>query len=126
VQPEAGATGTATPAPRAAAEPAPPRPRRAAAPRARGADPALAGAETGGVRRATALPNGIALPPLEAPAAVRSIIEAGNAIARAPYKWGGGHGRWLDTGYDCSGSVSFALAEAGLLDGPLASGPLMR
>jgi hypothetical protein len=56
---------------------------------------------------------------------VKQIIEAGNVIARSPYKWGGGHGKWLDNGYDCSGSVSFALAAAGLLDGPLASGPLM-
>ena len=56
---------------------------------------------------------------------MRQIIEAGNSIARTPYKWGGGHGKWQDTGYDCSGSVSFALAAAGLLDGPLASGPLM-
>jgi cell wall-associated NlpC family hydrolase len=79
----------------------------------------------GGVHKATALSNGVALPPLEAPEAVRQIIEAGNSIARAPYKWGGGHGKWQDTGYDCSGSVSFALAAAGLLDGPLASGPLM-
>jgi len=78
-----------------------------------------------GVHDATALPNGIALPPLEAPTAVRQIIEAGNVIARTPYLWGGGHGKWLDTGYDCSGSVSFALAAAGLLDAPLASGPLM-
>jgi cell wall-associated NlpC family hydrolase len=78
-----------------------------------------------GVHDATALPNGIALPPLEAPEAVRQIIEAGNVIARSPYKWGGGHGRWVDTGYDCSGSVSFALAAAGLLASPLASGPLM-
>ena len=46
-------------------------------------------------------------------------------IARSPYIWGGGHGKWLDKGYDCSGSVSFALAAAGLLGGPLASGPLM-
>jgi cell wall-associated NlpC family hydrolase len=75
--------------------------------------------------KADVLANGIALPPLDAPAEVRAIIEAGNAIARTPYKWGGGHGRWQDTGYDCSGSVSFALASAGLLDGPLASGPLM-
>ena len=74
---------------------------------------------------ATALSNGVALPPLEAPEAVRQIIEAGNSIARTPYKWGGGHGKWTDTGYDCSGSVSFALAAAGLLDAPLASGPLM-
>ena len=65
--------------------------------------------------RAVALSNGVALPPLEAPDAVKQIIEAGNTIARSPYKWGGGHGRWLDTGYDCSGSVSFALAAAGLL-----------
>jgi hypothetical protein len=77
------------------------------------------------ITKATALANGVALPPLEAPDAVKQIIEAGNVIARAPYLWGGGHGRWLDKGYDCSGSVSFALAAAGLLDGPLASGPLM-
>ena len=53
------------------------------------------------------------------------IIEAGNAIARTPYKWGGGHGRFLDTGYDCSGSVSFALYAAGLIDGPRDSSGLM-
>jgi cell wall-associated NlpC family hydrolase len=66
------------------------------------------------ITKATALPNGIALPPLDAPEEVKQIIEAGNVIARSPYKWGGGHGKWLDTGYDCSGSVSFALAAAGL------------
>ena len=77
------------------------------------------------VKDATALPNGVALPPLEAPREVLAIIEAGNSIARTPYKWGGGHGKWQDSGYDCSGSVSFALAAAGLLGGPLASGPLM-
>jgi len=75
--------------------------------------------------RAEVLENGIALPPLEAPPAVRAIIEAGNVIARSPYRWGGGHGKWQDTGYDCSGSVSYALAAAGLLNAPLASGPLM-
>ena len=78
-----------------------------------------------GVSKAIALGNGVALPPLEAPEAVKQIIEAGNGIARTPYKWGGGHGKWQDTGYDCSGSVSFALAAAGPADGPLASGPLM-
>jgi cell wall-associated NlpC family hydrolase len=77
------------------------------------------------VTKAVALSNGVALPPLEAPEEVKQIIEAGNVIARSPYKWGGGHGKWLDSGYDCSGSVSFALAAAGLLGGPLASGPLM-
>ena len=73
-----------------------------------------------------ALPNGVALPPLESPDAVRAIIDAGNTIARAPYLWGGGHGKWQDKGYDCSGSVSFALASAGLLNAPLDSGRLMR
>jgi len=93
--------------------------------------PASAGARRRGdvgttdITKAYALGNGVALPPLEAPEEVKQIIEAGNVIARKPYVWGGGHGRWLDSGYDCSGSVSFALAAAGLLNGPLASGPLM-
>ncbi len=78
------------------------------------------------ISRAEVLKNGIALPPLEAPPAVRAILEAGNSIARHPYKWGGGHGKWQDNGYDCSGSVSYALHAGGLLDGPLASGPLMQ
>jgi cell wall-associated NlpC family hydrolase len=76
--------------------------------------------------KAEVLKNGVALPPLEAPPEVRAIFEAGNTIARSPYKWGGGHGKWQDNGYDCSGSVSYALASAGLLDRPMASGPLMR
>jgi cell wall-associated NlpC family hydrolase len=75
---------------------------------------------------AEVLKEGVALPPIEAPQAVHDIIEAGNQIARTPYLWGGGHGKWLDKGYDCSGSVSFALASAGLLSGPLDSGRLMR
>jgi cell wall-associated NlpC family hydrolase len=94
-----------------------PEPEPVALPSRTGGDVALVSADV--------LENGIALPPLEAPEEVRRIIEAGNAIARTPYKWGGGHGRWLDTGYDCSGSVSFALASAGLLAGPLDSGRLM-
>ena len=77
------------------------------------------------ISSADVLKNGVALPPIEAPEEVRLIIEAGNQIARTPYLWGGGHGKWLDRGYDCSGSVSFALANAGLLAGPQASGPLM-
>jgi cell wall-associated NlpC family hydrolase len=80
---------------------------------------------TADVTKARALGNGVAVPPLDAPDEVKQIIEAGNVIARTPYLWGGGHGKWLDKGYDCSGSVSFALAAAGLLNGPLASGPLM-
>jgi cell wall-associated NlpC family hydrolase len=77
------------------------------------------------VSEADVLKNGIALPPIEAPEPVRQIIEAGNSIARTPYLWGGGHGKWLDRGYDCSGSVSYALASAGLLNAPLDSGRLM-
>jgi hypothetical protein len=80
----------------------------------------------GAVDRATALPNGVALPPLDAPEAVKDIIRAGNSIARTPYKWGGGHGRWLDDGYDCSGSVSYALNAGGLIPGPATSGQLMH
>jgi len=83
------------------------------------------GAGSNAVDKAVAIGGGVALPPLEAPEAVKKMIEAGNGIARTPYKWGGGHGKWQDTGYDCSGSVSFVLAAAGLLSGPLASGPLM-
>ncbi len=75
--------------------------------------------------KATALANGVALPPLEAPEAVLDVIRAGNIIARTPYKWGGGHGRFQDNGYDCSGSVSYALYYAGLIDGPHTSGDLM-
>jgi cell wall-associated NlpC family hydrolase len=70
--------------------------------------------------------NGTAVAPLEAPDVVATVVAAGNEIATKPYKWGGGHGAWKDSGYDCSGSVSFALAGAGLLDGPLTSGGLMH
>jgi hypothetical protein len=53
---------------------------------------------------------------------VKDVIAAGNVIAKTPYKWGGGHGRWDDSGYDCSGSVSYALHGAGLLEASLVSG----
>lgn len=75
--------------------------------------------------RARVLPDGTAVAPENAPEPVKRIIQAGNAIAKFPYKWGGGHGAWRDTGYDCSGSVSFALAGAGLLESPLTSGGFM-
>jgi peptidoglycan hydrolase-like protein with peptidoglycan-binding domain len=65
--------------------------------------------------------RGLAVAPDSAPDEVKAIIEAGNAIATKPYKYGGGHARWNDTGYDCSGSVSYALAAAGLLSSPLDS-----
>lgn len=70
--------------------------------------------------------DGTASPPIEAPPAVQEVIHAGNLISSSPYVWGGGHGRWLDSGYDCSGSVSFALFAGGLLASPLTSGSFMR
>jgi peptidoglycan hydrolase-like protein with peptidoglycan-binding domain len=60
-----------------------------------------------------------------APAVVRRVVAAANRIADKPYKYGGGHARWEDTGYDCSGSVSYALHGAGLLSSPLTSGGFM-
>ncbi|HYI81509.1 MAG TPA: hypothetical protein VEW67_11670 [Thermoleophilaceae bacterium] len=71
---------------------------------------------------ARVLPDGTAVAPDDAPEPVKRVIQAGNAIAKFPYKWGGGHGAWRDNGYDCSGSVSFALAGAGLLKAPMTSG----
>lgn len=52
-----------------------------------------------------------------APNKVRRLIRAGNRIAKTPYKYGGGHGTWNDSGYDCSGSVSYVLHHADLLSG---------
>jgi cell wall-associated NlpC family hydrolase len=65
--------------------------------------------------------DGLAVAPASAPDEVKGLIAAGNAIATKPYKYGGGHGRWKDTGYDCSGSLSYVLHAAGLLDRPLDS-----
>jgi septal ring factor EnvC (AmiA/AmiB activator) len=65
--------------------------------------------------------GGMVKPPAGAPAAVGEVIAAGNAIATLPYIWGGGHGSFQASGYDCSGSVSYALAAAGLLSSPLDS-----
>ena len=56
---------------------------------------------------------------------VRAMIEAGNDIARLPYVWGGGHGSFTASGYDCSGSVSYVLHAAGVLSVPADSSTLM-
>ncbi len=56
-----------------------------------------------------------AIAPAGAPAEVVEAIEAANRITRKPYRGGGGHGRWRDRGYDCSGAVSYVLHAAGLL-----------
>jgi hypothetical protein len=66
--------------------------------------------------------NGEAYAPSLAPQAVKQAIWAGNAIRRKPYVYGGGHGSFTAPGYDCSGSVSYALHAGGLLVAPLDSG----
>jgi septal ring factor EnvC (AmiA/AmiB activator) len=65
---------------------------------------------------------GMVQPPPGAPEAVRQVIAAGNAIATLPYIFGGGHASFHANGYDCSGSVSYALAAAGLVSSPMVSG----
>jgi hypothetical protein len=69
--------------------------------------------------------NGLAVPPKGAPKRVVAVINAANKIARKPYRYGGGHASFNDSGYDCSGSVSYVLHGAGKLSSPLASGGLM-
>jgi peptidoglycan hydrolase CwlO-like protein len=59
--------------------------------------------------------------PSAAPAAIAGAIEAANSIATTPYIWGGGHGSFESSGYDCSGAVSFALHGGGFLSSPLDS-----
>jgi cell wall-associated NlpC family hydrolase len=70
------------------------------------------------------LVNGRAVPPADAPPAVKKVIAAANKIRTKPYIYGGGHGRWWDAGYDCSGAVSFALHGGSLIDTPMPSGSL--
>lgn len=76
--------------------------------------------------KARLLPNGMLIPPQSAPARVKAVIAAANKIRSKPYVWGGGHGRWWDRGYDCSGSVSFALHGGRFLESPLPSGPMEK
>jgi hypothetical protein len=103
--------------------------------------PALAAAETsptGGAAysdpapivtpgsKATLLPDGTAAAPADAPLQVQQAIFAANKLLDKPYKYGGGHARVEDSGYDCSGTVSYALLAAGLLKGPLDSSSFMH
>jgi peptidoglycan hydrolase CwlO-like protein len=85
---------------------------------------AAAAAATGnaGVGGITVNTGGMVQPPPGAPAAIGEVMAAGNAIATLPYIWGGGHGSFQANGYDCSGSVSYALAAAGLVSAPMVSG----
>jgi cell wall-associated NlpC family hydrolase len=68
--------------------------------------------------------SGIALAPPDAPEAVQKVINNANTIVGRPYIWGGGHASFYSYGYDCSGSVSFALFGGGLIPEPLTSGAL--
>jgi peptidoglycan hydrolase CwlO-like protein len=85
------------------------------------------GAPSGATGSGTANPDiatdagGFAQAPAGAPEAVRLVIAAGNAISGLPYSYGGGHASFQAAAYDCSGSVSYALAAAGLVSSPLDS-----
>lgn len=83
------------------------------------APPAQAPAPAGGDAVLNA--DGSATPPADAPPQVVAAIEAANAIRDKPYVWGGGHGSFEDSGYDCSGAVSYALNGGGFLASPLDS-----
>jgi hypothetical protein len=93
---------------------------------------AIAHAQTGGATAPQApvgkavIRDGKAIAPSDAPPAVVNAIAAANRIAEKPYRYGGGHRTFEDTGYDCSGTVSYVLRGAGVLTSPLPSGPFMR
>jgi cell wall-associated NlpC family hydrolase len=79
--------------------------------------------EVGPGSKATMASDGLhAVAPADAPEQVKDAIAAANKIVGKPYKYGGGHGSWQDSGYDCSGTLSYALHGAGLLSRPLSSG----
>ncbi|MGN6217404.1 MAG: hypothetical protein ACTHN7_10700 [Solirubrobacterales bacterium] len=78
----------------------------------------------GGSNSTAILLTGVALAPPDAPEAVKGAINAANQIIGRPYIWGGGHASFYSRGYDCSGSVSFALFGGGLIPRPLTSGEL--
>jgi len=85
----------------------------------RGDQPTVAGSRA-------VLRNGVAYAPSHAPQSVKNAIWAANTLRRKPYVWGGGHGSFYDRGYDCSGTVSFALHGAGALAAPLPSSDFTR
>jgi len=72
------------------------------------------------------LPDGSAAAPADAPPAVQQAIFTANKIQSKPYIYGGGHRKFEDKGYDCSGTVSYALNGGDLLDSPLDSGSFMK
>jgi hypothetical protein len=77
----------------------------------------VAGGESIGGNGALPIPSGV-------PEVVQKVVAGANAIADFPYVYGGGHASFVDNAYDCSGSVSYALAAGGLLGAPETSGEL--
>jgi cell wall-associated NlpC family hydrolase len=131
VEPVAGAV-PASPAPAPAQTPSEPAPTGGGTQLAQPASDATirqelaASGMSANASQATITADGLAVPPINAPPAVQQIIQAGNEIAHLPYVWGGGHGTYVDTGYDCSGSISFVFEAAHLLSSPVVSGDLMN
>ncbi len=82
--------------------------------------------ECGPAGKARLLPNGKAIAPPDAPPRVKRAIAWANKIRSKPYVWGGGHARFFDRGYDCSGAVSFALRGGRFIKSPMASTGYMR
>jgi hypothetical protein len=80
------------------------------------------GPTTPGVR--AVLHGGTAL--AQAPPAVKRAIWAANQLRSKPYRYGGGHALFRDRGYDCSGTVSYALGGAGLVSSPMSSSDFRR
>ena len=76
--------------------------------------------------RSAVLRGGRAYAPRNAPPEVKRAVAAANRIVGMPYKWGGGHARLNDTGYDCSGSVSYVLRNAGLMEDQMPSKGFLR
>jgi hypothetical protein len=76
--------------------------------------------------KAKLLADGSLVPPKSAPPRVKAVIAAANKIRSKPYVFGGGHARWWDRGYDCSGAVSYALHGGDFIESPLPSGPMAK
>jgi cell wall-associated NlpC family hydrolase len=70
--------------------------------------------------------DGTAIAPAGAPKAVQKVIAAANKIEDKPYRYGGGHGSFKDSGYDCSGAASYALHGGGLLKTPIDSSGMAK
>jgi peptidoglycan hydrolase-like protein with peptidoglycan-binding domain len=90
-----------------------------------GAGAGQAPASSDGAKAQMSADGRTAVAPANAPPQVKQAIAAANRITDKPYRYGGGHGNFEDSGYDCSGAVSYALHGAGLLDAPLDSSGLM-